>query len=238
MLQPEYLSIVEPASDFLRGLVMAPDPVRVPVFGELTFSDASSAFEELGSAIEGRLSGAWWRDRERESDRSLGGIRFLIFRRRPVEDRPAVGVFVTDRGTDLYVSNIVPAEAGQISRDEYNETLREFAADFAVPAAQELGIQAELTPGYVDLSKVLEPETYAALVAFSRAANRSTGSSHPMDQSRWFEFIWRLHESGRELGSDVLAGWLEEDGWSPDAAAELAGEFEYALSLLNHRTHG
>lgn len=147
MSRPECLSIVEPGERFIeRACDGSRSRTCFSVRG-LTFSGAASVFEELGSAIEGRLSGAWWRGRERESDRSLGDIQFLIFRRRPVEDRPAVGVFVTDRGADVYVSNIVPSEVGEISRDEYNETLREFAGDFAVPAAPRTRDTGRAHPG-------------------------------------------------------------------------------------------
>ena len=58
-------------------------------------------------------------------------------------------------------------------------------------------------------------------------------SSHPMDERRWFDFIIAVHRSGKRVGTDHLARWLEDvEGWDERSANKLASEFERGMALL------
>ena len=207
---------------------------QVPIFRELVFRGASTRLDELGPAIERYLVSPWLRDAEQESSSHLGDFTYLVFRRGRGEGRLGVEVIITTHGNDAYVARIAPGEVGEISQQEYNQTLSDFADRFARPAADDLGIEVEVTGEHVDLSELLDETSYRALVTFSRAANRGAGSSHPLYRRRWFSFIWSVHRSGRDLPWDLLTGWLELHGWDEETAGKLASEYDYSISLLRH----
>lgn len=69
---------------------------------------------------------------------------------------------------------------------------------------------------------------------FSSAANKSTGSTHPYDRQRWFEFITLIHKSEKNISPEEVQKFLTEDGWTEDFSFELACEFEYSLDLLEY----
>lgn len=50
---------------------------------------------------------------------------------------------------------------------------------------------------------------------------------------RWLEFVIAAHLEGANLHSSDLMQWLvDEEGWSEDAADELAIEYEQGRDLL------
>ena len=113
------------------------------------------------------------------------------------------------------------------------QELVEFHDRFAVPVAQELGLRIILTPDDVDLEVWLSPATAQALRSFSRNANKSTGSAHPMDRDRWYAFIFAAHRENARFDSSTLYRWLSEaGGWSGSMASDLSREYEQARSLL------
>lgn len=69
---------------------------------------------------------------------------------------------------------------------------------------------------------------------FSKSANKDTGSSHPDDEKRWFDFIISVVKSGSNLPVDALQDWLQADGWSEERADRLSSEFEFGASILYH----
>ncbi len=68
---------------------------------------------------------------------------------------------------------------------------------------------------------------------FSAAANKGTGSAHPYDKRRWFDFLIEAYKSGASLDSYTLRRWLiEEENWPDELATNLVEEYEFARSLL------
>lgn len=158
---------------------------------------------------------------------------YQIYHRAESNGRPSLRVYMTDREADVYVANIV-SDGGSISIEEYNTTLEDFTHGFVMPAAQSLNLAVHLGETYVDLSVELGEDTYRALRAFSRLANKSTGSAHPLDSERWMTFIWRLYRSRKRVQSDILKQWLILDGWSEHMANDLVSQFEFGTELLRH----
>ena len=76
-------------------------------------------------------------------------------------------------------------------------------------------------------------EVEDALKRFSSLANKSTGSSHPLDQKRGFEFLILAHNAHDKLDVNLVIYTLRELGWSEERAIELGLEFEFAESLLS-----
>ncbi len=94
-----------------------------------------------------------------------------------------------------------------------------------------------MTSARIDVEDVTPPDGVGKPNRFSVAANKSTGASHPLDRRRWIDVILTSHKSGRQLDECLLSRSLRErGGWSPDRASDLAGEYEFALELLDHAT--
>lgn len=147
--------------------------------------------------------------------------------------RPAARLFIAVRNNALTVTNIVPDGVAQLSRSQYNSIILEFQR-IASPAARQLGLETKTTSDQVEISELVSPETWQALKSFSAAANKGTGSSHPMDRDRWFEFLILIHTTENNLDTHFLERWLtEEAGWPDDVATDLVVQFEFGTDLLN-----
>ncbi len=185
------------------------------------------------------LTTGWSRDFAREEELNRESAReFYCFACQQSPDRPAATLFLTHadrRATSwLYVSNIVPREVQQLTFDQYNHTLNEFETRFAKPAADSIGVRVELSSPEQSIKDWLSPESAKLLRAFSHGANKSTGSSHPMDRGRWYDFLIALHRSGENPNVGLLHRWLvEEEQWPDDIALDLVSEYEFARGLLD-----
>jgi hypothetical protein len=150
------------------------------------------------------------------------------------EQNTRVCLFI-DRGISARVTNIIPLKVGSLSIDEYNATLLNFYDQCIKPLSEELGLKCDLWDDKADISRWVTEDAARKLKSFSSLANKSTGSSHPLDQERWFSFITAVHGDQSELGEDILIRYLrEEHGWSEERAYKLGIEFEFAMDLLRY----
>ena len=205
---------------------------QVETYTELVVLQAAGVYEELSEALTAGMEVPWSRDEETEAD--LHDASYTVFIRNETANRPGVRLFLIPRDNDVQVANIVPVDHGSISMDEYNGTASEFADRFVRPAAEQLGLDTTLTPPNVDLSEELDPEAFEALRLFSAGANKATGSSHPMDRERWFDFLVKHSRSGRDLSTDFLQQWLMNNGWSEQVSFDLILQYETARDLLEY----
>jgi len=133
------------------------------------------------------------------------------------------------------ITNIIPMEKSNLNFDEYNEVLVKCINECIIPYADECHLTYELTSENVDLEKYMSSESANKLRTFSRAANKSTGSSHPSDEKRWNSFICQTLKDGHENVTSILKRWLtEEDGWDDEQAFKLVIQYEQGISLLLH----
>jgi hypothetical protein len=190
------------------------------------------------SWVAEHLTAGWSRDFAREEEVNRAStLKFYRFACQDAPARPAANLFLThaDRRTTswLYVSNIVPQEVRQLTFDQYNHILNEFTTRFAKPSADSIGVRVELSSAEQSIKDWLSPESAKLLTAFSHLANKSTGSSHPMDRERWYNFLIALHRSGETPNVGLLQQWLiEEEHWPDDIAFDLVCEYEFARGLL------
>ena len=85
------------------------------------------------------------------------------------------------------------------------------------------------------ITEWVSDETAEKLHTFSACANKSTGSSHPMDETRWYAFLMATHTERSSLAPESLRRWLqEEEGWDEDHAWKLSIEYETARSLFTY----
>jgi hypothetical protein len=151
------------------------------------------------------------------------------------DDRlPAATIFITQEepGT-LVASNIIPRDKDRLSLAEYNSLLEEFYERIVRPCADRAGAIPKLTDKEANLSHWLSETAAKKLRTFSMGANKGTGSSHPIDRERWIDFILTAHREGNRLDASTLRRWLIEiEGWAPEVADQLAGEYEFGGEIL------
>lgn len=153
----------------------------------------------------------------------------------------------------VQVGNIVPLEKDQLSIEEYNSILDMFYTDIAVPYCEDhedIKIDGP-TSDIFDPLDYITNESLDKLTCFCDLANKSTGSTHPSDEKRWFEFICQTVDDDRVFDFDTLYKFLmDEDywgkkepgflgvmghfAWSEDKAVELAAEYENYVRIIQY----
>lgn len=205
-------------------------------FRNLTITGAPAQLHDLAATVCRILPPKWRHDVEAEARlRSLSGdgTAGYAFARAGDPTIPPTGLLLMLEENRLWVPNIVPRESGQISIDQYNAILLEFA-QFVEPVLQNFPrLRIEISSDQVGITEWVSPQAAELLERFSNLANMSTGSSHPYDFRRWVAFIVRAHKDGSKLYPDDLRQWLVEGlGWPPERADKLSLEYEFARSLL------
>jgi hypothetical protein len=205
------------------------------VFRELELRGAQAKLSQLVETIEGLLADGWMRDFDQESKVSPAATsEMYCFSCTKNLGREAASLWLAYRDQNtLYVSNIIPTETKRLDFDQYNSVLREFYDKFAQVAAEQIGMDHQLTPATKQIEDWVSEETATKLKVFSASANKSTGSSHPLDEQRWFGFLIAAHSEATTLDAGKLRRWLiEDEGWPEDVAYDLSVEYEFARSLL------
>ena len=200
-------------------------------FKNLELSGPNSAGLQFLAEAKARLPSHWQRREDLEA--RVGTENMTCFSCAEGPGRPSSALWLAQREPDrIYVSNIVPLSKSKLSYDEYNAVLDDFRTAVAEPASLAAGMQLRVTSGELRLEELLRPGTFESLRSFSQGANRSTGSAHPYDKQRWFDFVTRTHRENAPLSAHDLERWLRADGWDEDHAVELIIEYERARDLL------
>lgn len=218
---------------------------------ELYFSGTSDNLRAFVKELKAYINGDW---RQVEQSERWEDYLFIDYIGTDV-DKARVSIYL---GNDLAkgqikVGNIVPLEKNSLSIDEYNSVLKKFNRDIIEPYKRHNHIIniSELTSDEFDPLTVISKVALQKLRAFCVAANKSTGSSHPCDQERWYEFICQTVEDGRIFDYETLATFLQDESywgkkekgdigvmgsyaWDSEHAYELADEYEAACSVLNY----
>lgn len=172
-----------------------------------------------------------------------------------IVDKANVSIYVGDRliKGELSVGNIVPIEKSQLSVDEYNAVLMRFYEDVIVPY-KEHGTDVNISQPSDDIfnpTSVISEVALEKLKLFCNAANKSTGSSHPCDRERWFDFVCQTVDDDRMFDYSVLSNFLQDENywgkkpdeyigvmgdyaWSEDQASELASEYDSMCEILKY----
>ena len=208
-------------------------------FGELSVSLNGLSPDRFGELADAIASNGWMRDRSKDEEmRRTGGGAWLTFALTGHPSLPPAFLFlrgnkVTEK---LYVSNILSPARDRLTYDEYNEILKSFSEAVLERMKAQHAIDFNLSGMDVDLSAQLPKDVYARLRLFSVAANKKTGSSHPLDQERWMDFLIASDKATVVLDSHTLARWLVEiEGWESEQASRLAEEYEFGRELLQRR---
>ncbi|MHA3104536.1 hypothetical protein [Acinetobacter sp. ANC 3791] len=177
----------------------------------------------------------WIRRKDKEKVLSEES-HILCFESQESETLPPTILFLCPQRNNQtwWVSNIIPTEIGQLTHDEYNLALMSFYEQLIKPAVNNTTITIEITSDIVTIESVSGNEVANALRRFSSAANKSTGSSHPLDQQRWFDFLIVANQAETKPDVTLVIETLKELEWSEERAYELGLQFEFAESLLTY----
>ena len=105
--------------------------------------------------------------------------------------------------------------------------------------------------GQFDPLDYISEKALKKLTLFCDAANKSTGSSHPSDEERWFDFICQTVDDRRTFDYDTLFKFLQDEeywgkkesgfigvigcfAWSEENAEELASEYDNYVRILQY----
>lgn len=169
-----------------------------------------------------------------ENSKYLGEIAFS-FKRSGDNILPDAGLSIFQKENDIwYIPNVVPLEKGQLNHEEYNTIITDFYNSCLKPVALELKIDIEITSDSLTEEDVVGSEAGKLLKKFSSLANKSTGSSHPNDQERWFAFIVETCKKDKYVNTSDLVRVLCEQGWSEDSAHKLVIEYDFARDLITY----
>ncbi len=177
---------------------------KIEVFQDMAIRGSITKRSELRAALIAAAVKLWQADLERSAEMARETVMskdVILFRREAGEDHPAAGLTLWETVDGYNVSNIFPSEVGQLTYAQYNAILTDFVERIAAPATDEFGFTIARTEPWQSLENWLSPDTALKLRHFSSAANKSTGSSHPADERRWFEFLIAAHRDRNKLGA-------------------------------------
>lgn len=206
----------------------------VKIYQDLFINLHGYQVETLIETITSRCGEQWVRAYERENDVKALGENFYFFERSENENIKNAALALCYKSNDIwYVPNIIPLQLDHLSQDEYNRILNNFVEELLFPAIKDTPVSIKIIKDEIYLREVAGNEIHNLLTRFSAVANKSTGSSYPSDQKRWFAFICAVNNAGKEIRPDLLVHTLMEQGWAEDSSNDLAEEFEFAQELLN-----
>ena len=206
-------------------------------FKDLDIIGPEEELRALINTASASLPANWRRDPEAEARLAKfvreGKDAGFTFCRDAKDGDVKVGLFLAREGRRLYVPNIIPLEDRELSMDQYNGVLDEFADMLHTHLPPDSQLTIRVTSDDATITDWISVEAAKLLQRFSDLANRSTGSAHPLDFERWALFLIQVHREGPGLDSDILSRWLvEELKWPPDRVDKLVEEYEFARDLL------
>ena len=203
----------------------------IEVFQDLFLKFPEDHRHEVRQALRQHVEAPWRHAEEREQDMPKD---IMAFERRSTDALPASGLSLWVESDGYKVVNIVPLEVNQISISIYNDVLNDFVDRVVQPASKVSGFRIEISARKQSIADWTSQEAADALHRFSVLANKSTGSGHPSDQKRWFEFLFSSRKCHGKLDSDLLGRWLiEAEEWPPDVAEKLIYQYEFGMNLLD-----
>ncbi len=202
-------------------------------FIELYIRLEDSSPDTFFKLVEQNLSENWSHKKIELDEALLDDTPISCYQYSKNKNLPGAFLYLIEKETSLlYVSNIIPTETGRLSYDEYNAILTDFSENVIKNIQEKINVSAEMTKPEITINDILSSECSELFKAFSVYANKSTGSSHPADQKRWFSFIKCVDKSSEKIDPDIVQKLLIDDSWPEDEAIELSLEFEFAISLL------
>lgn len=206
------------------------------VFRELVIRGPLDAIDSFFASIDTRLEGGWSRNAAAEAFGARLSVESRAYEIANSESlAPATLFFVLDRSASAArVSNVVPVATSKLSTDQYNAIVVDFARRY-VARYLISPCDYELTSDEKSGEAFLTGPVNASLRKFSAAANKSTGSGHPLDRKRWLDFLLAAHAAKIDIDAATLHRILtDENSWSEEIAWDLVRQYESGIELLQY----
>jgi hypothetical protein len=149
------------------------------------------------------------------------------------KDHPKIKIMLGRYSQQIEILNFYSEGIGSLSCKLANIVLDALFKTTIKKAVEKSGVSYVKKGGEQTIEELAGEETAKKLKVFSSGANKNTGSSHPLDQARWFDFIISAHNNYSKLSVTNLRRWLIENGWPEENACDLAIEYEFSKDLLN-----
>ena len=201
------------------------------------FQDLSLMFREehrvkIRQALQGHAKEPWHHAEKREKKIAEDT---MAFERKSGGGLPNSGLTLWTESYGYQVINIVSLEVDDIDISVYNDILNDFLNRIVKPASKDAVFRMKTSPRMQSITDWTSQRVADALHHFSVLANKSTGSGHPSDRKRWFQFLISARRARRRLDSYLLRRWLvEAEGWPSEVAVKLVEEYNYGMNLLDH----
>jgi mRNA-degrading endonuclease toxin of MazEF toxin-antitoxin module len=202
------------------------DQGYLKVYKDLKIIGEEKELNDLGEYLKDIDSLTWTREEKQNFP------NFLTFRKK---GKNSALLFLSLSSEQFEVTNIIPTEKSSLTYDEYNELIDEFFRSFIEPYIQKHDSVSVLSSSSkVTIDAYLKDGVANKLKIFSAAANKSTGSAHPLDKKRWFDFIVASFKEKDPIDSGILYRWfVEVEKWPGDTASQLVAEYENSMDLLD-----
>lgn len=221
------------------------------IYKELSFVGEKPALDEFKRNAPSFATGDW---KYVKSDRMKDYIAFDYNGNEA--DHAEVSIYYgADAWREGYikVGNIVPLQKDRLSIEEYNAVLDLFYAEIILPNQRKMENIEIVGPesDVFDPLKYISKEALEKLERFCDCANKTTGSAHPSDGERWFDFICQTVDDNQTLDYDTLYRFLMDEeywgkkgtgflgcmghfAWDESHAAELALEYDSYVRILEY----
>lgn len=221
------------------------------IYKELSFVGDKPAFDSFKREAPSFAKGEW---KYSQSERMRDYIAFDYLGNKV--EQAEVSIYYgqdTWRQGILKVCNIVPLKKNQLSIEEYNSVLDLFYEEVIAPNQLRLEGLKIVGPesDEFDPLRYISKEALRKLERFCNGANKTTGSSHPSDEERWFDFICQTVDDNQTFDFDTIFRFLMDEeywgkkepgflgamgrfAWDEEHAGELATEYDNYVRLLRY----
>ena len=207
----------------------------IEVFQDLFLEFSDERRQQVRRALQEHAATPWHHAKEWEENL---GKDYMAFERDSKDDLPSSGLALWSQPYGYCVANIVPLKIGELGVPNYNDVLNDFLERVVNPASKNVEFYVKISARRQSITDWTSQEAANALHRFAVTANKSTGSSHPSDQDRWFEFLFAVRKAPKRLRTYRLGRWLTEvEEWPPEVVTRLIIEYEFAMDLLDKYDH-
>ena len=220
------------------------------IYRELFFKGTSCQLKKFVTDIQKYATGDW--HAKIKEDYGAQWLEFEYTGKNAPETALTISLDDNIQKGSIRVNNIFPLEDGQITISEYNTVLIQFYNDVVKPykaTHSDVDI-SQPTDDVFDPTTIISEEALDKLRLFCNTANKTTGSAHPLDQRRWFDFICQTVDDDRIFDAGTLATFLQDESfwgkrssllgaignsaWDKRQAEKLAIEYENACEILTY----
>ena len=222
------------------------------IYKELSFSGTKKQLELFKINIYKYVNGDWTQSTNPRLRNNYLAFDYVGKKYPQAEVSIYCGKDAIEEGK-ICVGNIVPLEKEQLTITEYNSLLDEFYVDIILPYKKTYSdiIIAGPTSDSFNPLDVISDKALNKLKIFCDSANKTTGSSHPDDEIRWFDFICQTVEDEKVFDYDTMYRFLMDENywgkkensyigvighfaWDEEYAAKLASEYDDYVRILKY----